>query len=73
MYLDFASFLALLNAGANPILVSTSSPAGAASFLLFVPGLPSLAGLHVAFQAAVPDAVSPAGFTVSGALDCIVN
>jgi hypothetical protein len=73
IYLDAQSLLALVNAGLSPLGPEPTGPAGVASFLLPVPASPALAGLSIAFQAAVLDATAPLALTLSNAVQCVLN
>lgn len=72
-YLETTSLLALWASGLNPLLSGTTGPTGGFGFLIPVPNLPGLAGVHVGLQAVIGDAASPPGFTATNALDCLIN
>jgi alpha-tubulin suppressor-like RCC1 family protein len=73
IHLDAQSLLVFVNAGLSPLGPQPTGPAGAASFLLPVPANPALAGLSIAFQAAVLDATAPLALTLSNAVHCVLN
>jgi hypothetical protein len=73
IYLDVQSLLVFVNAGLSPLGPQPTGPSGAASFPLPVPASPALAGVSIAFQAAVLDATAPLAFTLSNAVLCVLN
>lgn len=73
VYLDVPSMLQFVATGSFPLGPLPTSPSGATSFPLPVPAISGLAGLHIGVQAAIADAVAPAGFTLTNALDLLLN
>ena len=73
VYLDVLSTLAWINTGFFPFGPAATGPAGVAFFWVPIPNEPALAGQQLDFQAVVVDGGSPAGITITNALDCIVN
>jgi hypothetical protein len=73
VYLDIPSALALLSTGFNPIGPLFLDAGGAGTFLLPVPADIGLAGLHAGFQVVVSDAGAVNGFTLTNALEAVIN
>jgi hypothetical protein len=73
VYLELQSLFAFINSGFVPIGPVTLDAAGSGIFFLPIPNDPGLIGIHAGFQAAVGDPVSPIGFTVTNALEAVIN
>jgi hypothetical protein len=73
LYLDFSSFAAFVNSGLSPVGPVATGPAGVARFPFPVPAAPQLSGLSISFQAAVLDASTPLGLTLSNGVKCLIN
>ena len=73
VYLDLPSLFALIGTGFVPLGPVTLDAIGGGVFFLPIPGDPGLIGIHVGFQSAVADPVNVNGFTLTNALEGIID
>lgn len=73
VYLEPVSLFQLIGVGFSPLGPVPTSATGATSFLLPIPPDPGLAGSSVGLQVAIGDPASPTGFTVTNALEAVIN
>ncbi len=72
-YLDLSTMLALVGAGLLPLGPVVLDTSGIGIFPVPVPPDPTLAGVHVGFQAVILDAGAPLTITLTNALDALLN
>ena len=72
LYLEELSMLQAIAVGVSPMGPLPTSTAGDASFGLFVPNEPILAGTHVYLQAATLDAAAPLGLILTNGVDALI-
>jgi hypothetical protein len=72
-YLDVPSALSLISGGIFPISGGAADGSGNATIAVPIPYAPFLAGTHVALQVLIFDAGSGTGFTLTNALDMLLN
>jgi hypothetical protein len=73
IYLDVTSVLNLISIGLNPLGNIFLDGTGGGVFSVPIPNDQNLAGIHAGFQAIVFDPGSPNGFTLTNALEGVIN